>query len=177
MAIAAEGSKRGEIDAQAGGDDFKESATASGAAVVHGEIPHAAAVFEGDELAVLAADLDDGANVRRQVMNTLGMASDLRDGCVRKAYGVAAVTGGNNGFDGGAVHLRDLTDAFEQFAGQALLLDALIGEAGAKDARLFGIEQHDFGRSRPCIYAGTNHACGVLHTSGDGTVRASKWGA
>ena len=62
-AVTAEVAERGEIDAEPGGDDFKEAAAAGGTAVVHGKIPHASSVFEGDELAVLAADLDDGAGL------------------------------------------------------------------------------------------------------------------
>ena len=50
--------------------------------------------------------------------------------------------------------------------GQTLLFHALIGEAGADDARLFGIEQHDFGRPRPCVYAGVNHAVGLEQEPG-----------
>jgi hypothetical protein len=85
------------------------------------------------------------------------MAGDLRNGRVRKPYGVAAVTCGNDGFDRGAVHSRGLAGAVEQFGGQALLFHALIGEAGAEDARLFGIEQHDFSRPRACVDAGVDH--------------------
>src|SRR5208282_1981511 len=43
----------GQINAQPGGNDLQEAATAGGAAVVHGEVPHAAAVLEGDEFAIL----------------------------------------------------------------------------------------------------------------------------
>ena len=74
----------------------------------------------------------------------------------------------------GAVHVGVLAGAFEQLGGQALLFHALIGQAGADDARLLGIEQHYFGRPRPCVYAGANHARGALHTSRRGPARVSK---
>ena len=96
----------------------------------------------------------------RQVMHALGVAGDLGDGRVGKPHGVAAVAGGDDGADRGAVQLRVPAGAFEQLGRQALLFHALIGEAGADDARLFGVEQHHFGRPRPCVYAGANHRTG-----------------
>src|ERR1035441_8013590 len=156
-AITAQVSQGCQIDPQPDGDDFEEAATAGGTAVVHGKVPHATAVFEGDEFAVLATDLDDAADFWRQVVNTLRVASDLGNCGVRKPHGIAAVASGNDGADCGPAHFRVLAGAFEQVRRQPLLFHALIGEAGANDARLLGIEQHYFGRPRPCVYAGVDH--------------------
>src|ERR1035441_2114029 len=105
-AVTAQVSQGCQIDPQPGGDDFEEAATAGGTAVVHGKVPHATAVFEGDEFAVLATDLDDAADFWRQVVNTLRVASDLGNCGVRKPHGIATVASGNDGADGGPVHFR-----------------------------------------------------------------------
>ena len=42
----------------------------------------------------------------REMVNALGVAGDLGDGRVGKPHGVAAVAGGDDGADGGAVQLR-----------------------------------------------------------------------
>ena len=148
-AVTAEFPQRGQINAQPCGDDLQEAATAGGTAVVHGEVPHAAAVFEGDELAVLPADFDDGADFRGQVVDALGVAGDLGNGRVGKPHCVAAIAGGDDGADRRPVQLRVPAGAFEQLRRQPLLFHALIGEAGADDAGLFGIEQHHFGARDP----------------------------
>jgi hypothetical protein len=90
-------------------------------------------------------------------MNALGVTGDLRNGRVGEPYDVAAVTSGDDRADRSAVELRVPAGALEQLSSQPVLFHALIGEAGTDDARLFGIEQHHFGRPGPCVYAGANH--------------------
>jgi len=46
-----------------------------------------------------------------------------------------------------------------------MLVHTLIGEPGAENACLLGIEQQYFGRPRPCVYAGANHALCFARTN------------
>ena len=61
-----------QLDSQARGHDLQEAPGAGGTAVVHGEVAHRAVGVQSQQLAVLPADLDDGAR--------LGHGGDARRG-------------------------------------------------------------------------------------------------
>src|SRR5699024_10092364 len=68
-----------------------------GAFVVHHKVHHGAVFVQPDDLAVLPADVDDGAYAGVQVMGAPGMAGDLGDALVTVLNGRAAVAGGHDG--------------------------------------------------------------------------------
>ncbi len=68
-----------EGHAQPVGHDFEEPPRAGGTAVVHGEIAHPAVAVQAHELAVLAADIDDGPGVGDEMTHAHRVAGDLGD--------------------------------------------------------------------------------------------------
>ena len=68
----------------------------AGALVVHDEVGDAAVGGDGDDLAVLPADVDDGAHLGVEEVGPLGVAGDLGDGFVPCLI-TPAVAGGDGG--------------------------------------------------------------------------------
>ena len=113
---------------------FQKTPRARRAAVVHRKITHPPAVFEADDLAVLSADFDDGARVRRQLVHAARMAGDFGDGGVGKTDGVAAVAGGHHAGNLRPLQPGVLQQLFKKFRRQPLLFHALVGQAGGQHA-------------------------------------------
>ncbi len=138
-------------------DHFQKTSGARGAAVVHRKIADAPAVFERDDLAVLSADFDDGARVRRELVDAARVAGDFGDGGVGETDGVASIAGGHDAGNLRPLQSRILQQSFKKFRRQPFLFHALVGQAGGENSRTAGVEQHRLDRARTRVYAGANH--------------------
>ena len=81
------------------GHHLQKAAGARGALVVHHKVDHAAVLVQPDDLAVLAADVDDRPHRGVQVVGPSGVAGNLSDALVPLVDGGAAVAGGHHGVD------------------------------------------------------------------------------
>ena len=120
-----------EADLERARDHFEKTSRARRALVVHREIGHLARGVRMDGLAVLAADVEDGANVGVEVVRTSPVAADLGHILVGKRDAHATVSGGNGACD----LVRCDTCALEHFAIRALGGGACLRARSDDDAR------------------------------------------
>lgn len=79
--------------------ELKKTTGAGGAFVVHDEVDDVAVFVQTDDLAVLAADIDDGAHAWIEKISAFGVAGDLSDGLVAEFDSCASVASGDGGVD------------------------------------------------------------------------------
>jgi len=87
---------------------FQEAPGAGGTFVVHREIGHRTIAFNTDRLAILPADINDRAHVRKQEIGALGVAGDFRHRLRRIAGRNAAIARRNNVIDFRTINARVL---------------------------------------------------------------------
>ena len=75
------------------GHDLEETASPRGAAIVEGEVDGVAELVGADDLAVLPADIDDRADVGKEVMDAASLAGDLGRAGGSLGKEIAAVAG------------------------------------------------------------------------------------
>ena len=85
-----------QIHFERAGHDLQKTSGTGRAFVVHGKIPHPAGLVQGDGLAVLPPDIDDGPDGRVLEMGPAGMTGDFGHGLVGEGHAVAAIAGGHD---------------------------------------------------------------------------------
>ena len=119
--LGAQGAQIVHVDLQNTGHNVQETAGAGGTLVVHLEVGHGS-VFDLQNLYVLATDVDDGVNVRKQERSAACMAAQLAHLMICNVFqGVTAITGGEGISDIRLGH----AGSFQHFGNGAL------GTAGA----------------------------------------------
>ena len=78
------------------------------------------------KLAVLPADINDGAGIRVLVMHAACMAGDLGNGCVGQCYGIATISRGDGASNVGSRGSGLLENMVQKFCSKVFLVYALI---------------------------------------------------